>query len=153
MSNELAKLKVTLEAQTSAYKKEMKEAKAVTKQVSDSIKAETSKMTASANMDKATESVKKQMSLIQKMKQTMSGKLPEMPESIKNMGATIKESLRNTKSGAPSSAMLHDVRQYVKEAQLAAGIKVHTEEYQQNERDIERVTQALERLKQKKEIC
>lgn len=150
MSNELAKLKVTLEAQTSAYKKEMKEAKAVTKQVSDSIKAETSKMTASANMDKATESVKKQMSLIQKMKQTMSGKLPEMPESIKNMGATIKESLRNTKSGAPFSTMLHDVRQYVKEAQLAAGIKVHTEEYQQNERDIERVTQALERLKQKK---
>ena len=150
MSNELAKLKVTLEAQTSAYKKEMKEAKAVTKQVSDSIKAETSKMTASANMDKATESVKKQMSLIQKMKQTMSGKLPEMPESIKNMGATIKESLRNTKSGAPFSAMLHDVRQYVKEAQLAAGIKVHTEEYQQNERYIERVTQALERLKQKK---
>lgn len=150
MSNELAKLKVTLEAQTSAYKKEMKEAKAVTKQVSDSIKAETSKMTASANMDKATESVKKQMSLIQKMKQTMSGKLPEMPESIKNMGATIKESLRNTKSGALFSAMLHDVRQYVKEAQLAAGIKVHTEEYQQNERDIERVTQALERLKQKK---
>ena len=150
MSDELAKLKVTLEAETSAYKKEMKEAKAVTKQVSDSIKAETSKMTASANMDKATESVKKQMPLIQKMKQTMSGKLPEMPESIKNMGATIKESLRNTKSGAPFSAMLHDVRQYVKEAQLAAGIKVHTEEYQQNERDIERVTQALERLKQKK---
>lgn len=150
MSNELAKLKVTLEAQTSAYKKEMKEAREVTKQVTDSIKAETSKITASANMDKATESVKKQMSLIQKMKQTMSGKLPEMPESIKNMGVTIKESLRNTKSGAPFSAMLHDVRQYVKEAQLAAGIKVHTEEYQQNERDIERVTQALERLKQKK---
>lgn len=150
MSNELAKLKVTLEAQTSAYKKEMKEAREVTKQVSDSIKSETSKITANANMDKATESVKKQMSLIQKMKQTMSRKLPEMPESIKNMGATIKESLRNTKSGAPFSAMLHDVRQYVKEAQLAAGIKVHTEEYQQNERDIERVTQALERLKQKK---
>lgn len=150
MSNELAKLKVTLEAQTSTYKKEMKEARKVTKQVSDSIKSETSKITANANMDKATESVKKQMSLIQKMKQTMSGKLPEMPESIKNMGATIKESLRNTKSGAPFSAMLHDVRQYVKEAQLAAGIKVHTEEYQQNERDIERVTQALERLKQKK---
>ena len=150
MSNELAKLKVTLEAQTSAYKKEMKEAREVTKQVSDSIKSETSKITANANMDKAAESVKKQMSLIQKMKQTMSGKLPEMPESIKNMGVTIKESLRNTRSGAPISAMLHDVRQYVKEAQLAAGIKVHTEEYQQNERDIERVTQALERLKQKK---
>ena len=150
MSNELAKLKVTLEAQTSAYKKEMKEAREVTKQVSDSIKSETSKITANANMDKAAESVKKQMSLIQKMKQTMSGKLPEMPESIKNMGVTIKESLRNTRSGAPFSAMLHDVRQYVKEAQLAAGIKVHTEEYQQNERDIERVTQALERLKQKK---
>lgn len=150
MSNELAKLKVTLEAQTSTYKKEMKEARKVTKQVSDSIKSETSKITANANMDKATESVKKQMSLIQKMKQTMSRKLPEMSESIKNMGATIKESLRNTKSGAPFSAMLHDVRQYVKEAQLAAGIKVHTEEYQQNERDIERVTQALERLKQKK---
>lgn len=71
MSNELAKLKVTLEAQTSAYKKEMKEAREVTKQVSDSIKAETSKITANANMDKTTEPVKKQLSRIQKLKRSM----------------------------------------------------------------------------------
>lgn len=36
------------------------------------------------------------------------------------------------------------------QAQLAAGIKVHTKEYEQNEKDIERVIQALERLEQKK---
>lgn len=71
MSNELAKLKVTLEAQTSAYKKEMKEAREVTKQVSDSIKSETSKITANANMEKATESVRKQMSIMRKLMQGM----------------------------------------------------------------------------------
>lgn len=148
MSNELAKLKVTLEAQTSAYKKEMKEAREVTKQVSDSIKAETSKITANANMDKAMEPVKKQMFLIRKTKEMISSVMSS--EEVKNMGATLQQGLRNTKSGAIFSAMAHDARQYVKEAQLAAGIKVHTDEYEQNERDIERVTQALERLKQKK---
>ena len=43
-----------------------------------------------------------------------------------------------------------DVPRPLNEAQLAAGIKVHTKEYEQNEKDIERVIQALERLEQKK---
>ena len=71
MSNELAKLKVTLEAQTSAYKKEMKEAKAVTKQVSDSIKTETSKIKQSVNSGDVTEPVKKQLSVMQKLKRSL----------------------------------------------------------------------------------
>ena len=71
MSNELAKLKVTLEAQTSAYKKEMKEAKAVTKQVSDSIKTETSKIKHSVNSGDVTEPVKKQLSVMQKLKRSL----------------------------------------------------------------------------------
>ena len=71
MSNELAKLKVTLEAQTSAYKKEMKEAKAVTKQVSDSIKTETSKIKQSVNSGDVTEPIKKQLSVMQKLKRSL----------------------------------------------------------------------------------
>ena len=71
MSNELAKLKVTLEAQTSAYKKEMKEAEAVTKQVSDSIKTETSKIKQSVNSGDVTEPVKKQLSVMQKLKRSI----------------------------------------------------------------------------------
>ena len=62
---------------------------------------------------------------IEKIKQSMSGKLPKIP---KNISDTIKQSFQNIKSGAPFSAMIQNTRQYVKEAQLAAGIKVHTKE-------------------------
>ena len=71
MSDEIAKMKVTLEADTSKYKKEMEDAKGVTKKVSDSVQSETSKVKQAMKMDNTTESVKKQMSIIQKMKRSI----------------------------------------------------------------------------------
>lgn len=71
MGDTLAKLKVILEASTSSYKKEMEKAQKVTKSVSDSVKSETSKVKQAMNMDDATESVKKQVSVFQKMKQAI----------------------------------------------------------------------------------
>ena len=44
MGDTLAKLKVILEASTASYKKEMEKAQKVTKNVSDSVKSETSKV-------------------------------------------------------------------------------------------------------------
>lgn len=71
MGDTLAKLKVILEASTSSYKKEMEKAQKVTKSVSDSVKSETSKVKQAMKMDDATESVKKQVSVLQKMKQAI----------------------------------------------------------------------------------
>ena len=71
MGDTLAKLKVILEASTSSYKKEMEKAQKVTKNVSDSVKSETSKVKQAMKMNDATESVKKQVSVFQKMKQAI----------------------------------------------------------------------------------
>lgn len=71
MGDTLAKLKVILEASTVSYKKEMEKAQKVTKNVSDSVKSEISKVKQAMKMDDATESVKKQISVFQKMKQAI----------------------------------------------------------------------------------
>lgn len=71
MSDEIAKMKVTLEADTSKYKKEMEDAKGVTKKMSASVQSETSKVKQAMKIDNTTESVKKQMSIIQKMKRSI----------------------------------------------------------------------------------
>ena len=148
MGDTLAKLKVILEASTSSYKKEMEKAQKVTKNVSDSVKSETSKVKQSMKMDDATESVKKQISVFQKLKDTM--KSNSIPQDVKNTGSIIKDTFRDLKSGVLPKAMYDGMKQYVKEAQLAAGIKIHTDEFTETEKDIERATQTLERLNQKK---
>lgn len=71
MGDTLAKLKVILEASTASYKKEMEKAQKVTKNVSDSVKSEASKVKQAMKMNDATESVKKQVSVFQKMKQAI----------------------------------------------------------------------------------
>lgn len=124
MGDTLHKMQVKIEGDASSLKKELESTSQATK--------------------RSTEIIQKE---IEKIKQSMSGKLSKIP---KNISDTIKQSFQNIKSGAPFSAMIQNTRQYVKEAQLAAGIKVHTKEYEQNEKDIERVIQALERLEQKK---
>lgn len=148
MSDTLAKLKVILEASTSSYKKEMEKAQKVTKNVSDSVKSETSKVKQAMKMDDATESVKKQISVFQKLKDTM--KSNSIPQDVKNTGSIIKDTFRDLKSGVLPKAMYDGMKQYVKEAQLAASIKIHTDEFTETEKDIERATQTLERLNQKK---
>lgn len=124
MSEDLKKMKVTIEGDAKSLKKELGSARGDVRKTTDIFKNE-----------------------IEKIKQSMSGKLPKVPQ---NISTTMRQSFQNIKAGAPFSAMAQDVKQYVKEAQLTAGIKVHTEEYEQTERDIERVSRSLDRLKQKK---
>lgn len=71
MGDTLAKLKVILEASTASYKKEMKEAQKVSKDVSDSVQAETSKIKQAINAGNVTEPVKKQLSMMQKLKRSI----------------------------------------------------------------------------------
>lgn len=212
MGDTLAKLKVILEASTSSYKKEMEKAQKVTKSVSDSVKSETSKVKQAMKMDDATESVKKQVSVFQKMKQSMSLEkqpkveidteqaqkgLKEVQDEIRktkeemakyqanieewddlgvprNESGAFKELLKNmelakqrleelqaeekkiksdnamSQNTTEIKAVNSGIKQYIKEAQIAAGIKVYTDEFKQAERDADRAAQTLEKLNQKK---
>ena len=212
MGDTLAKLKVILEASTVSYKKEMEKAQKVTKNVSDSVKSEISKVKQAMKMDDATESVKKQVSVFQKMKQSMSLEkqpkveidteqaqkgLKEVQDEIRktkeemakyqanieewddlgvprNESGAFKELLKNmelakqrleelqaeekkiksdnamSQNTTEIKAVNSGIKQYIKEAQIAAGIKVYTDEFKQAERDANRAAQTLEKLKQKK---
>lgn len=96
MSEDLKKMKVTIEGDTKSLKKELGSARQETRRSSAVIRKE-----------------------IEKIKQSMSGKLPKVPQ---NISTTMRQSFQNIKVGAPFSAMAQDVKQYVKEAQLAAGL-------------------------------
>ena len=212
MGDTLAKLKVILEASTASYKKEMEKAQKVTKNVSDSVKSETSKVKQAMKMNDATESVKKQVSVFQKMKQSMSLEkqpkveidteqaqkgLKEVQDEIRktkeemakyqanieewddlgvprNESGAFKELLKNmelakqrleelqaeekkiksdnamSQNTTEIKAVNSGIKQYIKEAQIAAGIKVYTDEFKQAERDADRAAQTLEKLNQKK---
>ena len=105
MAEDLAKLQVKLEAQADEYVKEIKRADSETKR-------------AVASMTKETERLKKQSSSMGMWKNT--GKL--IADSVETCEfQTIK-------------AMNAENKNYVKEAQVAAGIKVYTDEYAETRR-------------------
>lgn len=146
MSDTLAKMKVILEASTSAYKKEMKQAKQVTKSVSDSVQAETAKVKQSMKMDNVTESVKKQTSAIQKLKGTISS---SMSDEMKNLSAGLKDTFQDTKSGALFKFAATEIRNYTREAQVAAGIRAPTKQYTELDNAIQKTEKELEQLYEK----
>ena len=212
MGDTLAKLKVILEASTSSYKKEMEKAQKVTKNVSDSVKSETSKVKQAMKMDGITNSTKKMTAMFQKIKQSMSLEkqpkveidteqaqkgLKEVQDEIRktkeemakyqanieewddlgvprNESGAFKELLKNmelakqrleelqaeekkiksdnamSQNTTEIKAVNSGIKQYIKEAQIAAGIKVYTDEFKQAERDADRAAQTLEKLNQKK---
>lgn len=212
MSDTLAKLKVILEASTASYKKEMEKAQKVTKNVSDSVKSETSKVKQAMKMDGITNSTKKMTAMFQKIKQSMSLEkqpkveidteqaqkgLKEVQDEIRktkeemakyqanieewddlgvprNESGAFKELLKNmelakqrleelqaeekkiksdnamSQNTTEIKAVNSGIKQYIKEAQIAAGIKVYTDEFKQAERDADRAAQILEKLNQKK---
>lgn len=212
MGDTLAKLKVILEASTASYKKEMEKAQKVTKNVSDSVKSETSKVKQAMKMDGITNSTKKMTAMFQKIKQSMSLEkqpkveidteqaqkgLKEVQDEIRktkeemakyqanieewddlgvprNESGAFKELLKNmelakqrleelqaeekkiksdnamSQNTTEIKAVNSGIKQYIKEAQIAAGIKVYTDEFKQAERDADRAAQILEKLNQKK---
>lgn len=71
-------------------------------------------------------------------------------QQLRNMGDLISQTFSDLKSGEVWRYLSDSVRDYVKNAQLASGIKINTEEYQNVLNDIGRTENALEKLEQKK---
>lgn len=118
MAEDLAKLQVKLEAQADEYVKEIKRADSETKR-------------AVASMKKETERLKKQSSSMGMWKNT--GKL--IADSVKHAIPNIK-------------AMNAEIKNYVKEAQVAAGVKIYTDEYAKTQESIEKLQGKLNELYQ-----
>lgn len=118
MAEDLAKLQVKLEAQADEYVKEIKRANSETKR-------------AVASMTKETERLKKQSSSMSMWKNT--GKL--IADSVKHAIPNIK-------------ALSAEIKGYVKEAQVAAGVKVYTDEYASVRNSMEKTRKKLKELRQ-----
>ncbi len=122
MSEDLAKLKVTIEGDSKHFKREMSQSEAEAKRASDAIK--------------------KAMSGIG-FKNTVGEKLVA---PWKQVGKRIKSTITDIRAGELKESM----KDYVKEAQLAAGIKVYTDDYLRIKDDIDRTNKSLEKMQQKK---
>lgn len=122
MSEDLAKLKVTIEGDSKHFKREMSQSEAEAKRASNAIK--------------------KAMSGIG-FKNTVGEKLVA---PWKQVGKRIKSTITDIRAGELKESM----KDYVKEAQLAAGIKVYTDDYLRIKDDIDRTNKSLEKMQQKK---
>lgn len=155
MANSLETLKVVIEASMAPLKKELKAAAKESQKTGK-------QMDEALNMDKSAkknrEAVNGVVTSIKKIQQNLK-KISTEPinvnadgtvEQIKNVIRMLGKSKNDLASGELFDAMKDGVKGYVKEAQLAAGTKVHTDEYKQICNDIERTEKAQERLKQKK---
>lgn len=122
MSEDLAKLKVTIEGDSKSFKREMSQSEAEAK--------------------KACNAIKKAMNNIG-FKNTAGDKLAA---PWKQVGKRIKSTITDMRAGELKESM----KDYVKEAQLAAGIKVYTDDYLRIKDDIDRTNKSLEKMQQKK---
>lgn len=122
MSEDLAKLKVTIEGDSKSFKREMSQSEAEAK--------------------KACNAIKKAMNNIG-FKNTAGDKLTA---PWKQVGKRIKSTITDIRAGELKESM----KDYVKEAQLAAGIRVYTDDYLRIKDDIDRTNKSLEKLQQKK---
>lgn len=122
MSEDLAKLKVTIEGDSKSFKREMSQSEAEAK--------------------KACNAIKKAMNNIS-FKNTAGDKLAA---PWKQVGKRIKSTITDIRAGELKESM----KDYVKEAQLASGIGVYTDDYLRIKDDIDRTNKSLEKLQQKK---
>lgn len=123
MSEDLAKLKVTIEGDSKSFKREMSQSEAEAKKASDAIK--------------------KAMSGI-----SFKNKLGKEELAAGNL---LKKTLSDIKSGGLPQSVKDSMKDYVKQAQLAAGIKVHTEEYKNLSSDIDVAEKALSKLEREQQ--
>ena len=123
MSEDLAKLKVTIEGDSKSFKREMSQSEAEAKRASDAIK--------------------KAMSGI-----NFKSKLGKEELAAGNL---LKKTLSDIKSGGLPQSVRDSMKDYVKQAQLAAGIKVHTDEYKNLSSDIDAAEKALSKLEREQQ--
>lgn len=124
MSEDLAKLKVTIEGDSKPFKREMSQSEAEAK--------------------RASEAIKKAMNGISS-KSTIGN---QAVAPWKQIGKRIKSMVTDMRAGELKESM----KDYVKEAQLAAGIKVYTDDYLRIKDDIDRTNKSLEKCNKRKGI-
>lgn len=127
MADTLEKLKVIIEASASPMEKEAKRVISTTQ-----------------NMVK---SVNQTLQGISKNQvQMVDGKTMSQLQNMRNL---IRRTFTDVKSGDFTRNLAQGMKNYVKEAQIASGIKVYTEEYKNICNDIDRMDKALDKLYQK----
>ena len=170
MSETLEKLKVIIEASASPLKKEAQEAintaKKTAKEIDkafnqnskksseiiDTKQAEKSEKSVKATIDKVIASVKR---IRESLKEASNTPLElknsnETVTQLENMRKMLKKTMGDAMSGELKDGLSHSIKNYAKEAQLASGIKVNTDDYKRMCDDVERAEKQLEKLKQKK---
>ncbi len=125
---DLETLRVIIDATMEPLKKEMDKAKNVVKQ-------------STASMQKDISKPGKPMQVIDEN---------NTRQQIRNMTGLIKKTFSDAKSGEFMDEASYHMQNYVKEAQLAAGIKVHTDDYKAVCDDIELAEKNLNSLNNKK---
>lgn len=151
MGDTLAKLKVILEASTASYKKEMEKAQKVTKNVSDSVKSETSKVKQAMKMDDATESVKKQVSVMQKLKRSITAM--QLKSGIKAPTKKYTEAvqtIRNYRNSIEDTTKTLDRYHEKRDKMEALGVDKESRSWRSLEYDIRNAEAQLERYKKAK---
>lgn len=151
MSDTLAKLKVVLEASTSSYKKEMEKTKKVTKEVGDSIQSETTKVKQAMKMDNATESVKKQVSTMQKLKRSITAM--QLKSGIKAPTKEYTEAvqtIRNYRHNIEDTTKALDKYYAKRDKMEALGVDKESRSWKSLEYDIKNAEAQLERYKKAK---
>ena len=126
MGKELERLEVVIEANPSKLKQGAENSK---KSVKDMV----------SSINQAIEKIKSPVK-----------KLMENSPELTNMKNLIGRAFSDLKDGTITSGIADGIKAYVKEAQLAAGIKVYSDDYLQLEKDIEAAENALEKLEAKK---
>ena len=127
MSIELEKMRVVIEGDSKPFADESKKAKTEAKSLADAVKKEMNQVK-KATSNSASDSGMKEF------------------QNMKNM---LKSMAKDMKSLTFFGRISDGVKSYVKQAQIAAGIKVETDEYKQNAEDIERTERVLKRLQEK----
>lgn len=126
MASTLEKLKVVIEANASPMEKEAKKAIATTKNMVQSINK--TLQDAANNY----EIVKSDKTMVQ----------------LRNMTNMFKKTLGDITNGNLAGGIADNVKNYVKEAQVASGIKVYTEDYKKICNDVERAEKEVAKYEQ-----
>lgn len=127
MGNKLERLEVVIEANPKKLKEGAAEAKRSVKEMVNSVNAD----------------VKKIKSPLENM---VNDRNMKMLENTKNL---IRKSMNDMKSGVLPKGVMNGVKEYVREAQLAAGIKVYSDDYLKLGDDISDTEKELSRLEEK----
>lgn len=151
MGDTLHKMQVVIEASTASYKKEMEDAKKVTKNVSDSVRSETEKVKQAMKMDNVTEPVKKQLSIMQKLKRSITAM--QLKTGIKSPTKEYTEAVHAVKTyrdNIESTTKTLDRYYSKRDKMVDLGVDQESRSWKSLEYDIKNAEAQLERYKRAK---